>query len=442
MCFLRLADLTGVTRGIAVAGLLMPFVRGSDTPPLLSNLTREFDGSPVSPVVATDPPGQPVTLVYRALSQEAPAEQTELVFNNLPDQLPLSFPSLNFANGVNALGNYVRLGGSARQLQSCEVVLVTWATASQYPDLALVNPAGYVHPVHLTLYTVSPAKVLRVLATADKDIMVPWRPEALRDGQAYPFNGYAFTASFNFTEEVTLPEQVMVVVDYDTERTGFTPLGKPGPYNILNVALDGTTPDVGADVNEDEVLRVAGETWYYPNTNWSGFNGPMTRIRARTTVTKRTPSEPGKYQVTASLGNTGTEGKVQEIFTITAPSYTSWQAREFTDEEKMSGRAEPFSDADGDGLRNLVEYGIGTPPKLWSGTPWIPDSRTRSLVLERPRWLTGIRCFAEESTDLKKWSPVPLEIIDRSSTKETIRAKASPAVLSGPSAYLRFRFSE
>ena len=437
--FRRPALLTGWWLVLLMAG----FSPASDPPVVLSGLTRDYTGSPIIPAAATSPQGLPVALLYRELSSTAPGGDSETVFNSIPATLPLSFASLSFAAGVSGLGNYVRLGGGARELESCDVVMVNWARASQFPDWAALNPSGYEHPVTVTLFTVSPANSLTHLATVTRTITVPWRPDTLPNGQPWPFNGYAFTATFAFPPGTILTEQVMVMVNYDTQSTGFTPIGQSGPYNQLNVALDGTAPSTGADLDPDVVLRVTPEAWYYPNSGWSGFSGPMARLRASHRVTKTPPVIPGSYQVTAIVGSTGTEGIASGILTITAPTLSTWQESAFSPDQLADGTALPNADPDRDGLTNLVEYALGTSPQIPTGEPpWTLDPAGLIITLDRPRWLTGVTCVAEESSDMSEWVPRPLEVISRSLTRETVRATASADAAASPRRFLRIRFTE
>lgn len=410
---------------------------------MLGGLSREYSGSPVEPTVVTNPPGLPVSFLYRDLSPTAPVDEPHTVFNNFPPVLPLSFSSLSFGGGVSSLGNYIKLGGTARKLQSCEVILVTWARAARYPAWAALNAAGYLHPVTITLYSVSPENVITTLTTLTRNIPVPWRPETLPDGSIYPFNGYAFPASFDFADGISLPEQIMVAVDYDTQSSGFTPIGQRGPYNELNVALGGGEPLVGADVDPDVVLRVTSDAWYYPNTGWSDFNGPITRLRARNTVTTTAPTAPGAYQVTALAGTTGTEGTALGTLTIAAPSLEKWQNTLFTEAQRLAGESLPQQDADGDGLTNLVEYALGTSPHGSSGEPpWTIDPAGLTITLDRPRWLTGVGYVAEESPDMAHWFPVALDVVSSTATRETVRAAASAGAAASPRTFLRIRFTE
>jgi hypothetical protein len=62
---------------------------------------------------------------------------------------------------------------------------------------------------------------------------------------------------------VTLPNDVIVGVAYNTADYGASPIGSPGPNNSLNVGVpNGQTASVGTDDNADNVF------W---NTSFAGF---------------------------------------------------------------------------------------------------------------------------------------------------------------------------
>ncbi len=410
---------------------------------VITQLVQDYTGNPVSPVINTVPPGLSTTPVYRNIAGRNQGVQSEVVFDNMPAALPLSTGSVAFSGQkINALGNYVRLGGTARNLQSCEVLMVTWAKASDFPALAAANPAGYLHPITLTLHTVTPAHRIVFLASVTKNVLIPWRPLVQTNGQPWPFNGYAFKTIFDFTGNTTLPEQVMITVDYNTQTSGFQPLNAHGPWNSLNVAVGAAAPTVGEDVNPDVVLRVTSSNWFYPNNGWTNINGPVARLRATTAATKTAPMAPGQYQVTATAGPTSTEGTGQGILTINPPTFDTWVQQQFTPEKIASGAAAPNEDADQDGSSNFAEYAMGTQPGISSEeSPLSIDGINAGFTLVRPRFLTGVRYIPEESSDLTSWSPRPLAIISRTDRTETIRVVASDAGLKSGQVFLRMRFA-
>ena len=409
---------------------------------VLTELAQEYSGNPIAPAVATVPAGLPVSLLYQNLSNPGvPALET--VFDNTPAVLPLSYSSISFAaHRINGLGNYVTLAGGARRLKSCEITLVNWARAAQFPTIAAANPAGYIHPVTAAVFAVTPDEQLVFLTDVTRNVLIPWRPDFLPNGQPYPFNGTAFRASFDFPEVINLPERILISVEYNTSVAGFVPIGVPGPYDQLNVVVDGAAASIGADVDPDVVLRVTPTAWNYPNTGWSGMNGPPVRLRAGTEATKTQPVVPGTYQITALAGAGGTEGTASATLTISPASFAAWQAREFTPAQQLGGEAAAGADPDRDGFTNFAEFAMGTGPRSAAEAPplLIPPGG-RSITLTRPRYLGGVSYISEESSDLASWNPLPWQIISTSPATETIRAEASAAAQAGRRSFMRFRFA-
>ena len=125
----------------------------------------------------------------------------------------------------------------------------------------------------------------QLLATVTQTISIPWRPVAdsrcpgggtawrASDGNCY--NGLAFNATFDFSSQnVTLPNDVIVGVAYNTADYGATPIHRPGPYNSLNVGIPtGQTASVGTDDSADKVFwdtTYPGYTaGFREDTNWS-----------------------------------------------------------------------------------------------------------------------------------------------------------------------------
>lgn len=310
--------------GLSTAAcILAPRVSAAGSPATVSfgNLVPTYDGTPKAPSVTTVPAELPVQVVYRNLSPTAPTPVSQVVYNDTPDPLALSYFSYGFASSkLSALGNLVQLGGTARKLESCDVILVTYAKASDWPVLAAANPAGYLHPVTLTIYEVTSTNQLVFRTEATQNILIPWRPLIQSNGSPWPpaYNGYAFRANIPFTNGITLPERVLVMVSFNTETYGFSPIGSPGPYNSLNVAYKTTTnvAPVGTDVNPDVVLQVLNGLWYYPSTGWTTTSTPLLRLRALSTETITPPTNAGPWQASARVSNPDYLGTASSAFTI------------------------------------------------------------------------------------------------------------------------------
>lgn len=284
----------------------------------LGDLTQTYDGTPKLPTVTTDPPGLAVTWEFTDSAAPAPQPATEkTVYRNIPPKLELSYASHSFATqSTLGLGNQLQLADSARDLSSVDVILVSWAKAASYPLWSLVNPAGWNHPVTITVFDVSSTNVLTKTGEFTKDIFVPWRPLLLPNGQPYYYNGYAFTAHFDILPGLVLPANPMFMVSYNTQNSGFAPIGVPGPYNQLNVAI-GAGPMIGTDVTPTSALWVRSETnWIYPARN---ANPPMFTVKAKGHSSSQSSAPPvnaGTWQVTATISGTGHYGETTGSFTI------------------------------------------------------------------------------------------------------------------------------
>jgi len=272
----------------------------------------------------------------------------ETVFSNIPATLALSYSSYAFqANSTSALGNLVQLSGSARVADHVEVVMVSWARAGNYPELAALDPSGYRHPVTATLYQLLTAPdgttSLIQLEQNTAWVQIPWRPATLPNGSSYPYNGFAFKALIPLSASVTVPEKCLIAISYNTQSAGASPLGTAGPYNELNVALSTASPGVGLDLNPDAVFRIKNGIPYYPANNWGGYGSPMLRLATRTTPLPQPvlqssfePVHAGTYQVRARISPENVEADT--VLTI-AKAAVSLETAGLT---KSIGDPDPF----------------------------------------------------------------------------------------------------
>ncbi|MEO8616268.1 MAG: MBG domain-containing protein [Luteolibacter sp.] len=307
-----------------------------------SNLVQTYNGTSKTPTVTTSPANLAVQVTYRDLSPSPPAPVSQVVYNDTPDPLALSYFAYGFqANQLSALGNLVQLGGTARKLSSGEVILVTHAKQADYSAWIAANPSkadavGYLHPITLTFYEVNSANQFVFLTSATQDIRVPWRPlvDPTTGNTPYPHSGYAFRASVPFPSGIILPEKVLVMVSFRTTSYGFTldpangnyspsPIGTvggitTGPYDSLNVAKQTTTNvvQVGSDLNPDVVMQVKDSVWYYPSSGWTGTSAPIIRVNALSTDSITPPVNAGSWTASAKISNPDYLGTASSTFTI------------------------------------------------------------------------------------------------------------------------------
>ena len=109
----------------------------------------------------------------------------------------------------------------------------------------------------------TPNTVGSLLGTVTQMFAIPWRPVAdptcpggtawrAIDGICY--NGFAFNITFDMSSlNLTLPNDIIVGVAYNTQSYGAVPMGVGGPYDSLNVGALGSAT-VGTDDNTDTCL--------------------------------------------------------------------------------------------------------------------------------------------------------------------------------------------
>jgi len=212
---------------------------------------------------AGDATAPQIVVPYARLSSVVATVAGVTVYNNIPSPLPGNVPSQGFQCCQTAeLGDHVSLAGTARRAASATVLMSSWSLNSTYPTM---SAAGYMHPITLNLYSLAsgPTPALGALiGTITKTFLIPWRPEAdpactggrWRHSSGTCFSGYAFTIEFDLRSlALTLPNEFIFGVAFNTNTWGYNPIGQPGPYESLNVGTAnvggvGVPPSVGIDV--------------------------------------------------------------------------------------------------------------------------------------------------------------------------------------------------
>ena len=272
----------------------------------ITQLDHEYDGEFKFPIISSDPPDLSVSVSI------VPRIQSEVVFQTIPAVPEPSYASFGIEDlvaqgkGDRVLGEGMNLGGSNRFLESVEVAMVNFAKASDWPALASENPKGYLHPLTIIVYRVQ-GNSLTLLAQKTTPTLIPWRPATLDDGSEYPYSSVAFNARLDFNDPVELSGEIAVLVAYNTESGGFDPLGTPGPYNALNVALADYPPLVGLDEDEGRMIRFTDSG--ISSSKAFGARAPLFTVRTfPANPSFGTPLDAGGYRVSATITASGYEG--------------------------------------------------------------------------------------------------------------------------------------
>ena len=250
-----------------------------------------------------------VAVVSLALTVSAGAVSSSVVYNATPNPLPPNVASLGFqATQTSEFGDHVHLAGTDRVLNTVTVTMSDWALYSDYAtDVRYAaNSATWSQPITVNIYSShlgANGAPDTLLATKTANVTIPWRPAAdptcpggtawrASDGQCY--NGLAFNATFDLTSlNVTLPNDVIVGVAYNTQTYGSSPMVVGGPYNSLNVGVPANqTVSSGTDDSADKVFwntstaanyadgGTAGVGTFREDTNWSPYGTVAFEITA------------------------------------------------------------------------------------------------------------------------------------------------------------------
>ncbi len=239
-----------------------------------------------------------LALVLGFMPARTASAATDIVYDAIPDPLAPNYPSLGFqATSTSEFGDYIHLAGTNRLLKTVTVTMSTWAYQATYP--AMTDPTGWDHPITLNIYNGEPGDpntLGSLIATKTQVFHIPWRPAAdptcatptaWRAGNGTCYNGYAFNITFNLSSlNVTLPDDIIVGIAYNTNTWGYNPIGLPGPYESLNVGAIAGPASPGTDDNADRVFWNTAHAPFYEDdgasgvgtfredTNWTG-NGTL-----------------------------------------------------------------------------------------------------------------------------------------------------------------------
>ncbi|HVO86457.1 MAG TPA: hypothetical protein VMT23_01850 [Candidatus Binatia bacterium] len=226
----------------------------------------------------------------------AAAPAPSVVYNATPSSLPPNVTSLGFqATQTSEFGDYVHLGGTDRALRTVTVTMSDWALASTPANETFCSNSasncftdssasggGFYYPITLNIYgshlglNGAPDTLL---TTKTETAAIPWRPVgdptcpdtgygagfAWRASDNVCYNGMAFNLTFDLSSSgVTLPNDVIIGIAYNTQSYGSSPVGSDGPYNSLNVGVpSGQTASVGSDDSSDKLFwNTSTASWY------------------------------------------------------------------------------------------------------------------------------------------------------------------------------------
>jgi len=183
---------------------------------------------------------------------QGPVFAGAVMYDDTPATLPGNVVSLGYeATQTAEFGGLIQFApGTSRSLWDVKAVMSDWALASTYSS----TDSGWSQPITLNLYNVDSSSGTpqpgSLIASVTQTFLIPWRPEAsvgcgtawkAADGSCY--NGLAFEVTFDLGN-ITVPDELIYGIAYNTRDYGLQPTGSSGPYDSLNFGLTTSGPTV------------------------------------------------------------------------------------------------------------------------------------------------------------------------------------------------------
>lgn len=224
--------------------------------------------------------------------------------------------------------------------------------------------------------------------------------------------------------------------------------GTPYYYVVTAVNPNGESED-SAEANSTPQKLPALVTLDNPTVT---YDGSPKMVAATTTPTglpleityngsPTPPTRPGTYAVSAVVNNAEYQGSATGSLVIAPRSFTAWESDSFSAQQILDGKSAALADPDGDGLKNLAEYALGTDPLSFTPQPTVSNTPTElSITFLRPAHIGDVSYFAETSEAMQSWDSLVLEVLNPGSDPETVKATKIVTEPSPDRLFIRLRF--
>jgi hypothetical protein len=153
------------------------------------------------------------------------------------------------------------------------------------------------------------------------------------------------------------------------------------------------------------------------------------------------PSIPGTYAVSAVVNDPNYQGNASGSLVISPRNFTAWETDKFSAQQILDGKSAADADPDGDGLKNLAEYALGTNPLSFTPQPTVTRTPTElSITFQRPAHIGDVSYFAETTDSLQSWENLVLQVLNPGSDPETIMATKIMTAPVPECQFIRLRF--
>ncbi len=388
----------------------------------LGSLAQTYDGTAHAATATTTPSGKTVTFTYNGSATVPTNAGSYTVVGTISDT---NYSGTATSSLVIAQASATVSLGSLSQTYDGTAHAATATTTPAGKTVTFTYNGSATAPTNAGSYTVvGTISDTNYAGTATSSLVIAQASATVSLGSlSQTYNGSAHAAT-----ATTTPGGKTVTFTYNGSATAPT---NAGSYTVVGTISD--TNYTGSSTPGTLVIAQAAATITFTGTTQT-YDGSAKAVTATTSPAGLTvsltyngsssaPSNFGSYTVAATITDTNYTGTQTGTLLIQGQSSSAWKSQHFTAGQISSGIAADNADPDGDGLKNLAEYAMGTDPLAWNAAPQpTHDANGLTLIFTRPKGLPDVSYTAESTDTLGSWSPVTLEVITDGPV-QTVRAR-------------------
>ena len=214
--------------------------------------------------------------LFSVILAVVPAAQADVLYSTLPGLSVHDEPSMGYqATQTSEFGSMVQISASVASLDRATVALSNWAFESAFPEVG--NSTGFSLPVTLNLYNINAGDTVgSIISSVTTNALITWRPEPSGgcDSNGYLADGNCYGGSISYVNfefgGISIPQQFIWGLAFNTQNFGSSPYGTPGAYDALNIAISSDPPTTGTNPNPDTAYWNTADAGNYTDSGAGG----------------------------------------------------------------------------------------------------------------------------------------------------------------------------